>query len=109
MVESRPGLTMPVIYDSGRFNLGAVSVFADGGLECFGIQTLDAFRAGVAAGKVRASIPDGKSLAVDRLGPLIVTDGRWDLDGEGLIARVEQLWARQEETAWTRGRVDHRQ
>jgi hypothetical protein len=106
MTEPRPGVTMPIIVAGNQHRVGELRVYADGGFTCSSPLTHDEVRARIAAGELATSIPDGKQLSIYPFGAVTVRDGRWELGPAGLRSRIEQLVARPEETAWTRGRVD---
>jgi hypothetical protein len=107
MPEPRFGVRMPVFVKTGMWSFDELCVYRDGGVECAVAYDLEGVRAAVASGRLSPSVPDGELVTIYPFGGLTVLDGRWELDGAGLIARVERLLDG-DQPAWTRGRVDHR-
>jgi hypothetical protein len=72
------GRALPAFIRNGHNYFVDIEVYEDGAVECWGLVDLPGFRAKLAKGWVRPSVPDGQAISVHGLGAWPISQGRWE-------------------------------
>lgn len=86
--ERIDGALRTVLVHNYTWHLATVKVYADELVDCWGLGTLEDFRAKVLAGKVTGAVPDGGTISGHALGSYVVARTRWHVQGTDLIGEV---------------------
>jgi len=83
-----PGVVLPAFICNLDYHLVNLPVYADGLIDAWDMVDLPLFEEKLREGWVTTAVPDGDTLSVHGLGRWQVTDGRWTLDPDALLAKV---------------------
>src|SRR5262245_19656079 len=88
------GLVTPAFIHNGpTFFLVDLPIYADGLIDCWEMVDLALFQAKLRSGWVTPGVDEGAPIGVHGLGTWTASGGAWDLDADGLLARIKELLA----------------